>query len=257
MNSSIYEGQVRHRRYSGPAHAFSYPLFLLYLDLAELPQVFDQRWLWSVGKPNLASFRREDHFGSSEKPLADCVRDLVAERTGERPTGPIRLLTNLRFYGYVINPVSFYYCWNEADDRIHSVVAEVTNTPWGERHLYVVRWQDNEAATQNFELTKELHVSPFFPMNQKYRWNLTTPSDHLTVEMNNIQDGEKVFDASLELERRPLTAKNMVRCLVKYPAMTARVAVGIYYQAARLRLKGATYHAAPQSLSTARTEVST
>jgi DUF1365 family protein len=110
MHSALYIGQVKHRRQAPRVHEFRYPLFMAYLDLAELEQVFARRWFWSIDRANLASFRRSDHLGDPALPLADAVRELVAERTGVRPRGPIRLLTHLRYFGYCFNPVSFYYC---------------------------------------------------------------------------------------------------------------------------------------------------
>jgi DUF1365 family protein len=249
-HSCIYEGKVHHRRLAGPAHAFSYRLFLLYLDLAEIPTVFSKRWLWSAERANLVSFHRRDHFGDPAESLEESVRSLVEERTGDRPTGPVRLLTQARYFGYVFNPVSFFYCWDATGDRIHSVVAEVSNTPWGERHLYVVRWPDNDGHTQSFELDKEFHVSPFFPMEQSYRWNLAVPGEGLSVHMENIEKGEKVFDVSLALRRREFDTFSMASQLLRHPAMTATVVAGIYFEAARLWAKGAPFHPRENSRGT-------
>jgi len=138
MQSGIYEGRVQHRRYAPLPHVFRYPLYLLYLDLAELDQVFRRRWLWSTHLWTLARFRRADHFGDPNRSLDSAVRDLVESRTGRRPMGPVRLLTQLRHLGFLMNPVSFYYCFDTADQKVEWVVAEVTNTPWGEQHCYVL-----------------------------------------------------------------------------------------------------------------------
>ena len=138
MNSCIYRGWVRHRRRTPVEHAFSYRMAMLYLDLAELPEVLDGRLLWSARRPSLAWFRRADYLGDTARPLDHEVRDLVEQRTGARPVGPIRLLTHLRYFGYVMNPVSFYYCFDAAGERVETVVAEITNTPWKERHSYVI-----------------------------------------------------------------------------------------------------------------------
>ena len=137
IKSCIYEGEVRHRRFAPVNHEFRNRLFLMYVDLDELPTLFRRRWLWSANRPNLAWFRRGDHLGPADQPLADSVRDLVAARTGQRPAGPIRLLTHFRYFGFAMNPISLYYCF-DADEQIESVVAEVTNTPWGEQHCYVL-----------------------------------------------------------------------------------------------------------------------
>ncbi len=138
MHSAIYKGQLRHRRLDPVEHTFSYRLFMMYIDLAELNQVFKKRWFWSAKHPALARFRRERHLGDPTIPLEQSVRDLIRDTTGQVPHGPIRLLTHLQYFGYCFNPVSFYYCFDETDTRVETIVAEVNNTPWGEQHCYVL-----------------------------------------------------------------------------------------------------------------------
>lgn len=244
MNSCVYVGTVRHRRFSPIRHDFRYRLFLLYLDLDELPGVFDGRWLWSARRLAPAWFRRADYLGDPAVPLADAVRDLVAARAGERPAGPIRLLTHLRYWGYVQNPVSFYYCFDAAGQAVETIVAEITNTPWSERHAYVVRANPN-GRSHRASFEKAFHVSPFMPMDIQYGWHFTTPGARLHVHMTNDQDGQRVFDATLALQRAPMTGPVLARCLARHPWMTASVVGGIYWQALRLRLRGAPFHAHP------------
>ena len=163
MKSSIFCGRVRHRRIKPVPHGFSYRMFMMYLDLAELPQLFRGRWLWSVRRTALARFRRSDHLGDPAVPLDEEVRQLVFRETGQRPSGPIRLLTHLSYFGYVFNPVSFYYCFNEADTMLETIVAEVNNTPWGERHCYVLpqKLDQGVGSRKRYFPEKEMHVSPF------------------------------------------------------------------------------------------------
>ena len=130
--SCLYVGQVRHRRFTPKQHQFSYKLFLVYLDLSELTSVFDRFWLWSIEKTNIATFRRKDHLGDKKLPLDTSVRNHIEDETGRRPQGPIRLLTHLSYFGFRFNPVSFYYCYDENDEKLEFIVAEVNNTPWGE-----------------------------------------------------------------------------------------------------------------------------
>jgi DUF1365 family protein len=244
VNSCVYRGMIRHRRFTPVPHRFRYRTFMLYLDLDELPRVFDGRWLWSARRFAPAWFRRADYLGDPSVPLADAVRTLVAERTGTRPTGPIRLLTHLRYWGYIQNPVSFYYCFDTAGSGLEFVVAEITNTPWGERHAYVVRANPlSDAHAARFD--KAFHVSPFMPLDQRYEWRFGTPGDRLTVHMMNHRDGERVFDATLALRRAPITGPVLARCLARHPWMTASVVGGIYWQALRLRLRGAPFHPHP------------
>lgn len=206
--SCLYEGSVRHRRHGTPADELHYRMFMVYLDLDELPQCFDGRLLWSARRPALAWFRRSDHLGDQRTPLADAVRELVAERTGARPDGPIRLLTHLRYFGHCFNPVSFYYCYDAdadgdgrgdaAGERLSAVVAHVTNTPWGESHSYVLGASgEGEGASMDHGSTallggrsrKRLHVSPLMGMEHIYVWRANEPAERLMVHIESQRAG--------------------------------------------------------------------
>ncbi len=244
MRSALYVGRVRHRRLSPVPHEFAYSIFQVYLDLAELDEVFRGRWLWSTRRRALASFRRADHVGDPSVPLDTAVRDFVEASGACRPSGPIRLLTNLRYFGYVMNPVSFYYCFDRDGARVETIVAEVNNTPWGERHCYVLTGSD--ATPRTFLLQKAFHVSPFMPMGLEYDWRLTEPGERLTVRMVNLEGGRPMFEATLGLSRRPMTGRQLALVLVRYPFMTVQVVAGIYWQALRLWWKGLPYHPHPR-----------
>jgi DUF1365 family protein len=244
--SAIYEGHVTHRRRTPVAHAFRSRLFLMYLDLAELPQLFDGHPLWSARRPALARFRRADYLGDPGVGLDVAVRDLVQERLGVRPQGPVRMLAHLRYLGHCFNPVAFYWCFAPDGERVEAVVAEVTNTPWGERHAYVTRAAGTNAHVLTSAHEKALHVSPFMAMDLEYRWRISTPGERLTVAIESRREGELVFDAHLALRRRALSRRALSGVLARYPAMTLRVLAGIYAQALRLRLKGARWHPHPE-----------
>jgi len=239
MESCIYKGRVRHTRTQPVVHRFSYSLFLMYLDLDELPELFRKRWFWSTSRPAVARFRRADHLGPPEQPLADSVRDLVQTETGRRPDGPVRLLTNLSYFGYCFNPVSFYYCFEQTGSTLEAIVAEVNNTPWGERHTYVLPCtgphQPNTA--WQFRPEKKLHVSPFMPMDVDYQWGLSRPGSRLNVYMANSRDGKRFFDAAMKLTRAEITAGSLASVLIRFPFMTLQVVLAIYWQAFRLWTK--------------------
>lgn len=244
MNSALYVGLVRHRRERPVRHAFRYRVFQVYLDLAELDDVFRGRWFWSTRRAALARFDRRDHLGDPAQPLDVAVRDLVEQATGRRPGGPIRLLTHLRYFGYVMNPVSFYYCFDATDTRVETIVADVSNTPWGERHAYVLPGAPGHGALR-FDFRKAFHVSPFMPMDQDYAWRFSAPGRRLAVHMINRDAEGPLFDATLALERRPITGLALAGVLLRYPAMTAQVIAAIYWQALRLWWKGVPYHPHP------------
>ncbi len=239
--SGLYEGTVRHRRFGAVEREFTNELFMTYLDLDELPEVLDAARLWSARRPAPAWFRRADFLGEESVPLADAARDLVQERTGARPEGPVRLLAHVRQLGHCFNPVSFLYCFGSGGERLEAVVAEVTNTPWGERHSYVLRADPERPAgrvvREGFE--KAMHVSPFMGMDHRYDIRLTEPGQELVVHIESHQREDVAFDATLSMRRREISGPALDRALLRHPGMSLRVLAGIYAQAVRLKLRGA------------------
>ena len=228
--SAIYEGTVSHARRGPRAHAFSYRMYMLYLDLDELPGM------------GLASYRREDFLGDATRDLATEVLDRVEKELGFRPTGPVRLLTHVRSLGYVFNPVSFYYCFDGGGETLRAVVAEITNTPWGERHAYVLP-AGPDGVTSTFD--KAFHVSPFYPMEQTYDWRLPVPGERLEVEMASLEKGAEVFRARLTMRREAYSPAALRRAAIFQPLMAWKVHAAIYWQAFRLWVKGTPFHVHP------------
>jgi len=249
MNSALYSGWIRHRRFGPARNDFRYRIFMSYIDLAELPSLFERRWFWSARRPAVAWFRRKDFLGPAHLPLETAVRELVQERTGVRPAGPIRLLTHLRQFGYSFNPVSFYYVFDVADSRVETIVAEITNTPWKQRHAYVLPVASAARGARNaawhFTFEKQFHVSPFMPMDMRYEWSFGAPAQGLHVHMENWREGQPHFDATLNLRRQPMTAGVMARALIHFPLITVKVSALIYWQALKLLCKRVPFHAHP------------
>jgi uncharacterized protein len=250
--SSVYEGSVRHRRFEPIEHEFSYRLFLMYLDLGELPGVLDPYPLWSARRPAPARFRRQDFMGDPAQPLDECARDAVEAATGSRPAGPVRLLAGLRYLGHSFNPVSFYYCFDSGGARVEAVVADVENIPWGERHPYVLARGERVGPVLSDELDKSLHVSPLMGMDQTYAFRASEPGERLAVHIESRpqaaggERGGKSFDATLSLRRRELSRPLLARMLARYPALSLQVVAKIYAQSLRLKLKGARYFPHPE-----------
>jgi DUF1365 family protein len=258
MKSALYTGSIRHRRFGPARNAFRYRLFMSYIDLAELPALFDGRWFWSARRPAPAWFRRADFLGPADVPLDTAVRDLVAERTGTRPAGPIRLLTHLRFFGYSFNPVSFYYVFDAADSRVETIVPEITNPPGNERHASVLpatAAARRGARAWHFSFEKRFHVSPFLPMDMRYEWTFGAPDSGLHVHMENhsLADGSPRFDATLNLRREALTTGTLARALVSFPLMTLKVSALIYWQALKLLVKRTPFFVHPARQTSSRT----
>ncbi|HEY6730072.1 MAG TPA: DUF1365 domain-containing protein [Solirubrobacterales bacterium] len=247
--SAVYEGTIRHRRFEPVEHEFRYPLFLLYMDLAELPELFDPYPLFSARRRAVARFRREDFMGDPERPLDECVRDTVATASGSRPAGPVRLLAGLRYFGHSFNPVSFYYCFDAAAKQVEAVVADVQNIPWGECHPYVLARGERRGTVLGEELEKSFHVSPLMGMDQTYSFRASEPGESIAVHIESRpRTGEpgKTFDATLNLRRRALSRRTLTSLLARYPAMSLQVVAKIYAQSLRLKLKGAKYHPHPE-----------
>jgi DUF1365 family protein len=238
LESALYQGFVRHRRFVPKKHEFRYPLFMAFIKLSELPVLADRLSLFGTGPWHWARFRRADYLGEPDTPLAESVKQQVAASTGVQRReldGEVYFYGHLRYLGFYFSPLNLYFV--EQRGKMRYMLAEVSNTPWNERHYYAVDLDKMEPHAKQF------HVSPFNPMNQTYGWKVRPPGAAFEKSMVHLEvtpkdAGIPVFDATMVLKRRPLNQTNLLRVLALTPAQTLRMVMGIYWQALRLYLKG-------------------
>lgn len=231
MNSSLLVGMVRHKRSSPVIHELNYPLFMPCLDLDELDQVFTQVWGMGAGWWHWARFRRQDYLGQGS--LKQAVLDKVEQLTGERFKGKVEAVIHLRYLGIYFSPVNFYYVYDK-QGQWRYLLAEVSNTPWNERHCYAI------PATESgqYQHDKAFHVSPFNPIQQTYQWQIKPLKKHLNIHLECHRNA-KEFEATMAMKKTPLQSGNLVRHLIATPIMAVKVVIGIYWHALKLWLKGA------------------
>jgi uncharacterized protein len=239
MKSAIYEGSVVHSRRHPIDHRFAYRISMPLVYLDELEDLCRLHPLWSAGRANVVSYRRADYLGRGATSLEESVRDIVQERLGWRPSGPIAMLAHPRTWGWLFNPIALYYCFEPSTGAVEALVAEVTNTPWHERHAYVV------GAPGIHHFPKALHVSPFFGMDGTYALSYEPPDRNLSLRLDLLEGETQVFHAGLHLQRREVNRKELGRLLWSHPFMTARVSAAIYRQAFSLWREGAPFVAHP------------
>ncbi len=247
QNSFIYSGRLMHYRHQPKINTFSYSLNMLYIDLDEIEALFSPTRLWKYNGFSVAQCLRKDYFGNNDISIKEAVKNKVLEQTGSTPSGPIRMLTHCRFFGILFNPVSFYFCFDQSGKNVEFIMAEITNIPWLERHCYALDCREQKDRTQfSFEFDKAFHISPFMDMEQHYNWSFGIPGDRLTVEMSNYKSETLMFEAFMNLERKPATASSLDKLVVMYPYMTAKIIAGIYWEAFKLKLKKIPFHTHPK-----------
>lgn len=219
---------------------------MMYLDLEELDTVMQLSPWWSTKSWRPARFVRSDFLGDPEISLGEAIRNRIYQETGNWHSGPIRMLANWRYFGFNMNPITCYYCFDE-DEKLATIVTEVTNTPWKERQSYVLKC-DSEKRIQRVDFQKEMHVSPFNPMSMTYRWASNCPGKILSLNLETVKNGQRHMDATMALRRRELDAGSLAGILVEHPWMTAKVLASIYWQALKLGLKKVPFYNHPKYL---------
>ncbi len=235
QHSALYRGEVFHQRRHPKLHQFRYPLTLLYVDVDEIDAVLKLHPFASRNRCSLLRFRRADFHGHSSESIKSAVYKTVRDQADIVLKGPVRVLAHWRCFGFNFNPLTTYYCFDEGGEKLVAIVAEVTNTPWLERHPYVLRVNTDGSVCTQFD--KGMTVSPFHPLDMTYHWKSNVPADHLNICIANEWRGETVFQARLALRAEPLSRHALNQYLFSLSGNPLRGVMAIYWQAARLMAK--------------------
>lgn len=246
LKSQIFSGFVKHRRYQTRHHSFSYRLFMMFTHVDEIDLICSKSPFWSHNKKNIASFHDKDYLPHYSGSMRDRVNQVLHEKGYSAPPSyDIFILTNWRYFGFLINPITCFYCYDN-NQNLQYLILEVTNTPWKDRINYVLPC-DPKAKFQRLKFAKEMHVSPFYEMNMNYHLNAYAAENQISLHLSNLQNSNKVFEATLNLKPQVASKQNLFKVLAKYPFMTLKVALGIYWQALKLWVKGVRYVNPPEN----------
>ena len=218
---------------------------MLFIDLDHIATAFKSNIFWSYNKSNIGSFDDENYYTRNNKEVKKSVVLLIKNKIGAKVDGKIYLLTNGKYFGYCFNPVSFYYCFNKSKKLI-AIVSHITNTPWSEKYAYVHECKNFKGGTKTFNFDKKFHVSPFMPMDIKYKWKFTEPKDFLYVSMDSFEKNNFMFNATLRLTRKAWTPWALNKILLMFPPTTIRTILTIYWNAFLLLLKRIPFYSHPK-----------
>jgi len=230
--SGLYRGQVMHHRLKPARHRFVYRVTSLLLDLEELDQLHTRLRLFSHNRFNLFSFYDQDHGDGSERPLIEQVRQTLHEHDLDLGNGRIELLCYPRLLGYVFNPLSVFYCYDE-QDRLRVILYEVSNT-FNQKHNYLIPVADPEQRVIRQCCNKAFYVSPFIGMATRYHFRLQPPGKRVAVCIRQTDDDGPVLHATFTGQRLPLSDHHLLRTFLRHPLMTLKVISGIHWEALRI-----------------------
>lgn len=241
--SSIYLGNVVHRRFLPKHHQFKYTLYMLALDVADIENTKQSKGVFGFSWYHPLRFCEKDYLKSEPLSLSQRIRKKVIQLGGYQDISKVIMLVHVRCFGIYFSPVNFYFCYDK-DDNCSQMLAEVSNTPWNERHYYLI---DLVADKSNVQQSKKVfQVSPFMDLNMAYLWRVKPPSKSheklfVSIENKRLADGqivpEKFFDVKLALKKQPFTNAALYRLWMQLPLMTVKVVFGIYWQALKIFIK--------------------
>ncbi len=219
---------------------------MAYLDLDELYKN-PQKFFWGINRSHLIAFHEKDYWDRRKGDLRKRITNFLQEKHQITIAGPITMLTHLRYWGFCFNPVTFYYCFTKAKKKLQVIIADINNTPWNEKYAYVLKISEPSPNYSFSQLKKEFHVSPFFPMEQMYQWSFSSPeAENLNITMHNLEKKNKVFSACLHLKREVFSPWKIFLYSLKYPFITLKTFLAIYWQAGLLFLKKIPFFAHPE-----------
>ena len=234
MTSSIYNGTVIHKRFKPKIHFFKYKVFSLLLDLSDLNRLDQDISFFSYNTFNLISFFDKDHGERDGSSLFEWVKKSLVENNINSENIKIKLLCYPRIFGYVFNPLSVFFVYDNQENLI-SILYEVKNT-FGEQHTYIFKVENNNLLQHN--CSKKFHVSPFIEMNCNYFFKILKPAEKISVIIDQYQLDDKILFASQDGRRVDFNSKELLKSYIKHPLMTFKIISAIHFEAFKLWAKG-------------------